>query len=363
MISSPQSPLGPIAVVIPCYQAKATIRNVLAGIGPEVAAIYCVDDASTDDTAAVVTQAMSRDSRIHLILRPANGGVGAAMVDGYRAAIADGARALVKLDSDGQMNPALIGHFAALILDGRADYVKGNRFFTVDSVRSMPALRIIGNAGLSFLTKLSTGYWDLFDPTNGYTAIHADVAAALPLDRLHRRYFFESDLLFRLGITRARVVELPMAAHYGEETSHLSVVKCLLTFPGLHARNILKRIFYCYFLRNFSIASLNLLFGISLAGFGLTFGIEHWVAAAVTGTPASAGTVMLSALPLLLGIQLLLSFLAHDMAMTPREAIHDRLSTLRILPARAAGDPAVQPAIAEPRAGERHSRIVGDKHA
>jgi hypothetical protein len=236
--------------------------------------------------------------------------------------------------------------------------VKGNRFFTVDSVRSMPALRIIGNAGLSFLTKLSTGYWDLFDPTNGYTAIHAEVAAALPLDRLHRRYFFESDLLFRLGITRARVVELPMTAHYGEETSHLSVVKCLLTFPGLHARNILKRIFYSYFLRNFSIASLNLLFGMLLVGFGLVFGVEQWAAAAVTGMPATAGTVMLSALPFLLGVQLLLSFLAHDMAMTPRESIQDRLSALRILPARAA-----QPAPADAQAAERHSRFIGDKHA
>jgi dolichol-phosphate mannosyltransferase len=354
MTGRPLSPLGPIAVVIPCYQATATIRDVLAGIGPEVAAIYCVDDASTDDTAAVVTQAMSRDNRIHLILRSVNGGVGAAMVDGYRAAIADGARALVKIDSDGQMNPLLIAHFAAPILEGQADYVKGNRFFTVDSVRSMPALRIVGNAGLSFLTKLSTGYWDLFDPTNGYTAIHADVAAALPLDRLHRRYFFESDLLFRLGITRARVVELPMTARYGQETSHLSVTKCLLTFPGLHARNILKRIFYCYFLRNFSIASLNLVFGLLLAGFGLTFGLEEWIAAAISGTAATAGTVMLSALPFLLGVQLLLSFLANDMAMTPRESIHGRLSTLRILPASASAE-AAQP--------EHRSRAVGDKHA
>lgn len=354
MSDHPPPRSGVIAVVIPCYQAKATIRDVLAGIGPEVSAIYCVDDASTDGTAALVTQAMSRDSRIHLIMRPVNGGIGAAMVDGYRAAIADGVHAMVKIDSDGQMNPALIAHFAAPILDGQADYVKGNRFFTIDSVRSMPTLRIVGNAGLSFLTKLSTGYWDLFDPTNGYTAIHADVAAALPLERLHRRYFFESDLLFRLGIARARILELPMVAHYGEETSHLSVVKCFVTFPGLHARNILKRIFYSYFLRNFSIASLNLVLGILLAGFGLTFGLEQWIAAAVSGTAATAGTVMLSALPFLLGVQMLLSFLAHDMAMTPRESIHGRLSTLRILPA------STTPEAAQP---EQRSRVVGDKHA
>src|SRR5690606_21657002 len=146
-----------------------------------------------------------------------------------------------------------------------------------DSVRAMPVSRIIGNAGLSFLTKLSTGYWNLFDPTNGYTALHADVAAVLPLDRLHKGYFFESDLLFRLGVARARIVELPMAAQYGEETSHLSRLKCLLTFPVLHLRNLCKRIVYSYFLRGFSAASISLVLGIVLLIFGMIFGADRWL--------------------------------------------------------------------------------------
>jgi glycosyltransferase involved in cell wall biosynthesis len=330
----PQTPT--IAVVIPCYDAAATIAGVLRAIGPEAGAIYCIDDASRDDTAAVIRRAMAADGRIRLIRRAVNGGVGAATVDGYRAAIDDGATVLVKLDADGQMDPAFVADFAAPVLSGEADYVKGNRFFDIETVRAMPLGRILGNAGLSFLTKLSTGYWTLFDPANGYTALHADVAAVLPLDRLHGRWFFESDLLFRLGVARARIVELPLAARYGEAGSHLSEWRCLLTFPWLHLRNFAKRLVYGYFLRNFSVASINLVLGTVLAGFGVGFGVDAWIASARSGTPATAGTVMLGALPFLLGMQMLLSFLAHDVAATPREPVHRRLAAHLVHARRAA---------------------------
>jgi hypothetical protein len=234
------------------------------------------------------------------------------------------------------MDPAFAADFAAPVLAGEADYVKGNRFFDVGTIGAMPFGRILGNAGLSYLTKLSTGYWTLFDPTNGYTALHADVAAILPLGRLHKRYFFESDLLFRLAVARARVIELPLAAQYGSEVSHVSAWRCLLTFPGLHLRNFAKRLAYNYFLRNFSAASLNLVLGAVLVAFATVFGIDHWVASARSGLPATAGTVMLSALPFLLGVQLLLSFLAHDIAMTPREPIHRHIARHLVLSPRVA---------------------------
>ncbi len=328
-----------IAVVIPCYQVERTIGDLLAKIGPEVGNIFCVDDASADKTAAAVLAAKRKDDRIQLISRQANGGVGAAVVDGYRAAIKAGAQVIVKIDGDGQMNPALIPEFARPVLRGEADYVKGNRFFDMTTVRSMPAMRIFGNAGLSFLTKLSTGYWDLFDPTNGYTAVQADVAAALPLDRLNRRYFFESDILFRLSTIRARVIELPHYSHYAEEESHLSVFRCLLSFPFLHLRNLMKRIIYNYFVRNFSIASVNLVAGFLLVTLGFVLGVESWMLAIQTGVASTAGTVMLSALPFLLGVQFLLSFLAHDLAMTPREAVHPRIAQVRVATPSKAANP------------------------
>lgn len=320
-----------IAVIIPCYCAAGTVAAVVSSIPDEVWRIYCVDDASPDDTIAAIEAVAADDARVRLVRRTTNGGVGAAVVDGMQAAIADNASVIVKIDSDGQMNPAFIPNFVAPIVAGEADFVKGNRFFVLERVRRMPPLRIFGNAGLSFISKLSTGYWDMFDPTNGYIAIQADIARLLPLEKLHRRYFFESDLLFRLSTLRARVIELPLEAIYGNETSHLNELRCLATFPFLHGRNFAKRIFYNYFLRNFSAASISLVAGLLLFAFGALFGVTHLIDSIRTGHVATAGTVMFSALPLLVGIQFLLNFLSQDVALTPTTAIHRRLATRQVL--------------------------------
>lgn len=320
-----------VAVVVPCYRVAGTIATVLAGIGPEVDHIVCVDDACPEGSGEAIAAAARVDARIRLLRHETNRGVGAATCTGYRAAIEAGADVIVKIDGDGQMDPRLIPSFVAPIAAHEADYVKGNRFFSIETVRQMRAGRLLGNAGLSFLSKLSSGYWDLFDPTNGYTAIEARVAAELPLARLHPRFFFESDLLFRLGTLRARVIELPLAARYGEERSNLSVVQALVTFPWLHLRNFGKRVLYGYFLRGFSVASLNLVLGLALAAFGAGFGALRWSEVNAVGQPATAGTVMLAALPILIGLQMLLAFLAHDMSMVPREPVHPRLRDIRVL--------------------------------
>src|SRR5690606_28901888 len=137
----------------------------------------------------------------------------------------------------------------------------------------------------SFMSKLSTGYWKLFDPTNGYTAIDARVAAYLPLDRVSQRYFFETDMLFRLNTLRAMVVDVPMDAFYGDEQSNLHIRQIVFEFLGKHARNFFKRIFYNYFLRDVSLASLELLAGVLLLSFGLIFGLSQWYTAVATGRP------------------------------------------------------------------------------
>ena len=144
---------------------------------------------------------------------------------GYRVALDDGMDIMVKIDGDGQMAPELLPDFVAPILAGEADYTKGNRFFDLEQVSQMPTVRLLGNAVLSFFNKISSGYWNLFDPTNGYTAIHRDVAACLPFGRISRRYFFESDMLFRLNTLRAVVVDIPMHASYGDEVSNLRISK------------------------------------------------------------------------------------------------------------------------------------------
>ena len=320
-----------IAVVIPCFNVAKTVEAVVASIPTDVWRIYCVDDCSNDDTRAVISRLAEADSRVRAVMRGRNGGVGAAFIDGLSNALEDSADIIVKVDGDGQMNGAFVSDFAAPIAAGEADYVKGNRFFDIERVLAMPRWRLVGNAGLSFFSKLSTGYWNLFDPTNGYVAIHSDVARLIPLRKLHQRYFFESDLLFRLAILRAKVVELPLETIYDRETSGLSAWRCLITFPFLHTRNFLKRLFYNYMLRNFSLGSVTLPTGVALLVFGAVYGTVKWIGSLTTQEPATAGTVMLSALPVLVGIQLILSFLAQDVSSVPDRPVHKRLVHKRTL--------------------------------
>jgi glycosyltransferase involved in cell wall biosynthesis len=312
-----------IAVVIPCYKVTRHILQVLAAMGPEVWRIYAVDDHCPDHSADFI-QAQCTDPRVVIVRHEVNQGVGGAVMSGYRAAITDGATVIVKVDGDGQMDAALIPDFAGPILAGEADYSKGNRFYNLEEIRAMPPMRLFGNAVLSLLTKLSTGYWDLFDPTNGYTAIHADVARLLPFDKISQRYFFESDMLFRLSTLRAVVVDIPMSAKYADEVSNLKISKIVGEFLLKHARNFLKRLFYNYYLRDLSLASIELPLGLLLFLGGGAFGTWHWLASAQEGVATPAGTVMLSALPVLMGMQLVLAFLAYDIASVPRQPRHHR---------------------------------------
>ena len=315
---APKRPV--VAVVMPSYRVKAHILTLLGKFGPEVTQIFVVDDSCPEGSGAHVLAAC-QDPRVVVLVHEQNQGVGGAVITGYQHALAMGADVVVKVDADGQMDPALIPQFVAPILEGRADYVKGNRFHNVEDVRTMPTARLIGNAGLSFMTKLSSGYWNVFDPTNGYTAISGLVLSRIPLQKLRRRYFFESDLLFRLGTIQACVFDLPMTAVYADEQSGLNIRRVFLQFLGGNLVNLCKRVFYEYFLRGFSIASLELLVSVAFLLFGVVFGIQGWTESALTRRPATTGTVMLAALPIILGVQLLLSFLAFDIAAVPTRVI------------------------------------------
>ncbi|ANY77712.1 glycosyl transferase family 2 [Microvirga ossetica] len=248
------------------------------------------------------------------------------MIRGYREAIEMDLDVVIKIDGDGQMDPVLLGQFADPIVHGLADYTKGNRFYSPEFLEQMPKVRVFGNAILSFMTKLSCGYWDIFDPTNGYTAISARVLRIMNLDRLHERYFFESDMLFRLNIIRAKVVDIPMLAKYADEESGLKISKIIGPFMLGHLKNMAKRIGYNYYLRDFNVASLELLSSILLISFGTVFGLYKWVTESAQGDVATAGAVMISALPIIIGVQLLLAALSYDVSSVPREAIHPNLS-------------------------------------
>ncbi len=316
-----------IAVVIPCYKVTKQITEVLNAIPKCVTKIYCVDDACPDNSKSVIQTV--QDKRICLLTHEINKGVGGAMITGYKAALKDNCDVIVKIDGDGQMDPALIPVFIAPILNEECDYTKGNRFFRIEDIKNMPNIRIFGNLALSFLTKISTGYWNVFDPTNGYTAIHAAALKEIPLDKLAERYFFESDILFRLNTIQAAIKDIPMRAHYADEESNLKISKIMLPFLGKHLQNFSKRVIYNYFLRDFNPASIQLLLGVPLFFFGVIFGILQWSHSVATETVSTAGTVMLSALPIIIGMQFMLSFLQYDIGVVPKDAIHPRLySTL-----------------------------------
>lgn len=306
-----------IAVVVPCFRVAGTILDVISGIPASVTAIHVVDDACPDGSGRYV-QAHCTDPRVVVHFNSVNLGVGGAVMAGYRAAVEAGADIVVKMDGDGQMDPLALPQLVAPILVGQADYAKGNRFYDLAQIGRMPRLRIVGNAMLSFLTKISSGYWDLFDPTNGYTAIHARVLARLPLGKISRRYFFETDMLFRLNIMRAVVADVPMDAKYGAETSNLRISRIVFDFAAKHLRNTVKRVFYNYFLRDLSLASIELVLGVAFVLVGTIMGLWFWAQSASTGVTASAGSVMLVALQIIVGLQLLLGFLAYDIASVPR---------------------------------------------
>lgn len=315
-----------IGVIIPAFRVKDKIQAVLAKIDNSVSKIYVVDDKCPEKTGQFVSE-HSTDTRISVIFNPVNLGVGGATLNGFQQAVKDGIDIVVKIDGDGQMDPAYMKNLIESLISCKADYAKGNRFFNPDDLRPMPLVRLLGNTGLSFLTKISSGYWNIFDPTNGYIAMSTKIFKLLPLDKIDKRYFFESDLLFRLNLLRAHVVDVPIPVHYGDEKSGLNPLKELFRFSIKNMKNIIKRIVYNYFIRDFNVASLELILSIMLITFGTLFGSYHWLKNNVSNEPATAGTVMLAALPIILGVQLFLSFLQYDIAMIPRESLQKRISS------------------------------------
>lgn len=313
-----------IAVVIPCYKVRVHVLDVIDRIGPEVQRIYCVDDACPEKSGDFIA-ANATDPRVTVLYNPENLGVGGAVITGYRRALIDKMKIIVKLDGDGQMDPSLLPSFVMPIVLGEADYAKGNRFFNPDDLEDMPPMRLFGNAFLSFLAKFSSGYWSNFDPTNGYTVIHASVLRLLPLDKLAQRYFFETDMLFRLSTLRAVVADVPMHAVYGNEVSNLKIPDVIGPFFGGNLRNFWKRIVYMYFLRDFHLGSLSLVMSLLLIGFSIIYGTCAWIESAITSIPSPLGTVAIIVLSLFAGFQSLLLFLNFDIQNVPKRPIYPML--------------------------------------
>ena len=305
-----------ITIVVPAYNEASHIARVIKTVPEFVDRVIVVDDCSTDDTYDMARGC--EDIRLHAMRTPENRGVGGAMVAGYRHAIEIGADIIVKMDGDGQMSPEHLSRLLDALIDENYDYAKGNRFLAGESLAQMPRHRIIGNVALTFLTKLASGYWNIFDPQNGYTAIRTSALQVLDLNLIHRRFFFENDMLVHLNYFGFRVKDVAIPANYGDERSHLNVLGVGATFPFLLLRRFARRIYQKYVLRDFSPIALFLSLGLLLFGWGAGFGIYLWIRAIITGIATPTGTIMLALLPLILGFQLLLQAIVLDIQETPK---------------------------------------------
>jgi dolichol-phosphate mannosyltransferase len=315
-----------IVAVVPCYRVEREIQSVLQEIPPYIKYIVVVDDASPDSTRDLVTASAKIDSRILLMRHPSNLGVGGAMITGYKKALELEAQIVVKIDGDGQMD---VDHLPVLLkplIEGGADYTKGNRFRDFKSLQQMPFIRRVGNMGLAFLAKAATGYWNMFDPTNGFSAIRSEVLAELPLDKIDRTYYFETSMLANLYLIGAVVKDVPMPARYQGEVSSLLIHRILFEFPQKLFSTFVRRLVLKNFIYDFSMATIYLVTGIPLLIFGLIFGIYKWIQYASAKIPAPTGTVMLPTLSVLLGIQLLLSAIEIDLRSVPTEPLSDPLT-------------------------------------
>ncbi len=314
-----------VAVVVPAYRVAAQIERVVRNIPAWVAHVVVVVDGSPDDTwERVQALRASLGERLAAKRHEVNQGVGGAMQTGFLEALRLGADVVVKLDGDDQMDPRDLPRLIAPLLSGDADMTKGNRYSSIGSLRQMPLLRLVGNAGLTFLVKAASGYWNIFDPANGYVALRREVLERLQIGDLPRRYFFESGLLIELGILRAVVQDVPISAKYADEHSSLSVPRTLLGFPPRLCLGLARRVFWRYFVHDFSAVSVFLALGLPLALFGLVYGAKVWwyynmsSAGTSLSSAATAGEVMIAAMPIILGFQLLLQAVVLDVTGVPR---------------------------------------------
>lgn len=307
-----------ITVVIPCYNVSKHIANVIDKLPAEVNWIITVNDRSKDDTANVLTNLQKANKKIIVIDHEENQGVGGAMITGFKRSLELNSDITIKIDGDDQMDSSYLPALIKPIIDNKADYTKGNRFRDFKALRKMPVIRRFGNLGLSFCIKAASGYWNIFDPNNGFVAISNEMLKTIDLNKIHKRYFFESSMLIELYHADAVIHEIPMKARYGDEVSHLSLTRTLFGFPPKLLKAFIRRIILRYYLFDFNIASLYMLFGVPLFLLGLIYGIVNFIEYGTSHTPAPTGTVVIPTLLIIMGFQLMLSATSFDITNYPK---------------------------------------------
>ncbi len=299
-----------MAVVVPAYNEDALIGSTVEGIPSFVDRIIVVDDGSKDATAA---RAQNADKRVEVISHEKNQGVGAAIVTGYKRAIANGVDVTAVMAADGQMDPDDLETLVRAVALGETDYAKANRLFTGQAWQLIPRTRYLGNAALSFLTKIASGYWHVADSQSGYTAVNLETLKLLDLDRVYRRYGFPNDLLVHLNVFNRRVRDYPSRPIYGVgERSGIRLRHVVPKISWLLLKGFFWRMGQKYVIRDFHPLILFYTLGGLLFGVGMALGIAE-VILRFLGNPITSASIVLVALLLISGLQLLLFAMWFDM--------------------------------------------------
>ena len=307
-----------LAVVLPCYNVEGQVEEVIRSLPAWVSHIIAVNDASTDGTAETLERLAAEIPKLHVLGHPTNRGVGGAMITGYKEALRGGANLIVKVDSDGQMDVAELPHLLRPLLEGRADYAKGNRFRYVKDLERMPRMRLLGNIALTFMTKMASGYWHIFDAQNGYLAITRETLESIPLDKIDNSYAFENSMLSLLNVENWSVADVPMPAIYADEVSSMSLARIVFSFPPKLLRMFLRRLFLKYLIYDVSPISIYMITGSALLAFSILFGGFHWWRSIQTQVAEPTGTVVLALLTFLMGFTLCLQAINLDIVNSPR---------------------------------------------
>lgn len=306
-----------IIIVIPCFRVKDKILKVLDKVPNWINKVICVDDCCPENSGKFINDNIT-DNKVLTLFNKKNLGVGGATIVGFLKAKELGADIIIKVDGDNQMNLDLLNNFINPIVKNEADFTKGNRFTRFTDYLEMPFFRKIGNILLSFVNRFSSGYWNIFDTTNGYLCFNAKLVDLLPLSKISKNFFFESDLLNWLYILRAKVKDIPIKSIYDNEKSNINLFSVVLKFPILYIRNFFRRFFYEYCLRNPDLNFLSFLLGLILMVTGTLYSLTVWKTG-INETPSTSGTVAISLLFILTGVNFISYFFVSDLKNYPKE--------------------------------------------
>jgi len=300
-----------VAVVVPAFDEERLIGTTLGGIPEFVDHVFVVDDASNDATAERARS--SGDARVEVISHERNQGVGAAILTGYRRALAAGIDVTCVMAGDNQMDPADLEAIAGPVARGEADYAKANRLFTGRAWELIPHTRYLGNAVLSLLTKIASGYWHVADSQSGYTAIARETLELLDLDRIYERYGFPNDMLVHLNVINARVRDVPSRPVYGiGESSGIRLRRVVPSISWLLTKAFFWRMREKYVIRDFHPLVFFYVFGLLFLAIGAVLGLTVTVLR-ILGNELTVATVVLVALLLIAGLLFTLFAMLFDM--------------------------------------------------